>query len=52
MGLLSWLMHKGICKFVYVLMAGGLGDGTPSWFLFGEQPFPIEEYISIKEKME
>jgi hypothetical protein len=44
-------MHKGICKFVYVLMASGIGDGAPSWFLFGELPFPTEEYMSIKEKM-
>ncbi len=49
MGLLSLLMHKGICKFVYVLMAAG--GGLPSLFFFGELPFPTEEYLSIKEKM-
>ncbi|MBQ2800216.1 MAG: hypothetical protein IJF03_02375 [Lachnospiraceae bacterium] len=51
MSLLSLLMHKGICKFVYGLMASGIIGGAPSWFLFGELPFPKEEYISIKEKM-
>lgn len=51
MGLLSLLMHKGICKFVYVLMAAGLGGDGHSWFFFGELPFPTEEYMSIKEKM-
>lgn len=51
MGLLRLLMHKGICKFVCTLMASGIiGDG-PSWFFFGELPFPTEEYMKIKQKM-
>ena len=51
MSLLSLLMHKGICKFVYGLMASGIFGDTPSIFFFGELPFPREEYMSIKNKM-
>lgn len=51
MSLLSLLMHKGICKFVYGLMASGIWGDIPSLFLFGELPFPTEEYMNIKNRM-
>lgn len=51
MSLLSLLMHKGICKFVYVLMASGIWGDIPSILFFGELPFPAEEYMSIKNKI-
>lgn len=49
---LKLFMQKNAYKFVYAyLTAPWLGGDGTSFFLFGEIPFPTQEYMDIKNRM-
>lgn len=53
MKFLKQFMRKNAYKLVYASMGFPfLGGDGPSVLFFGEIPFPIQEYMSIKNKME
>ena len=49
---LKQFMRKNVYKLVYASVSGsGIISDKPSIFLFGEIPFPTQEYMSIKNNL-
>lgn len=52
MEFLKQFMRKNAYRLVYTSMGfGGHFPDFPSALFFGELPFPIQEYLSIKNRM-